>query len=105
MNRQLGSKMNKDVFRFQYLERGTKRKNWIQHLSYTINSHEAFDTADPCSSRDCVIYELNKRLTTLTVSLVIERLSLAWLEDLTHELSNFYFLTLRDSLELRMIET
>ena len=53
----------------------------------------------------CVIYELNKRLTTLTVSLVIERLSLAWPEDLTHELSNFYFLTLRDSLELRMIET
>lgn len=72
MNRQHGSKMNKDVFRFQYLERGTKRKNWTQHLSYTINSHEAFDTADPCSSRDCVIYELNKRLTTLTVSLVIE---------------------------------
>ena len=53
----------------------------------------------------CVIYELNKRLTTLTVSLVIERLSLAWPEDLTHELSNFYFLTLRDSLELRMIKT
>ena len=53
----------------------------------------------------CVIYELNKRLITLTVSLVIERLSLAWPEDLTHELSNFYFLTLRDSLELRMIET
>ena len=26
MNRQHGSKMNKDVFRFQYLERGTKRK-------------------------------------------------------------------------------
>ena len=55
----------------------------------------------------CVTYELSKNLTKLTVSvggLVIERLSLAWPEDLTNELSNFYFLTLRASLELQMIE-
>ena len=55
----------------------------------------------------CVTYELSKNLTKLTVSvggLVIERLSLVWPEDLTNELSNFYFLTLRASLELQMIE-
>ena len=52
MNHQLGGKMNKDVFRFQYFERGTKKKNWTHHLSYTINSHEAFDTADPDSLQD-----------------------------------------------------
>ena len=31
--------------------------------------------------RMCVIYELNKRLTTFTVSLVIQRLSVAWPKD------------------------
>ena len=44
--------MKKDVFRFQHFERGTKKKNWTHHLSYTINSHEAFDSADPNSLRD-----------------------------------------------------
>ena len=55
----------------------------------------------------CVTYELSKNLTKLTVSVggpVIERLSSAWPEDLTNELSNYYFLTLRASLELQMIE-
>ena len=51
-----------------------------------------------------IIHELNKRLTVHTVSLVMERLSVALPEDLTRELSNFYFLTFSDSLELRMIE-
>ena len=44
--------MKKDVFRFQHFERGTKKKNWTHHLSYTINSHEAFDSADSNSLRD-----------------------------------------------------
>ena len=48
-------------------------------------------------------YKLSNSLTKLTVSQVIERLSVAWTEDLSHELLNFYFLTLRASLELRMI--
>ena len=29
-----------------------KEKNWTHHLSYTINSHEAFETADPNSLQD-----------------------------------------------------
>ena len=47
----------------------------------------------------CVKYELSKSLSKLTSSLVIEvieRLN----ADLTHELSNFYFITFRASLEL-----
>lgn len=75
MNHQLGGKMNKDVFRFQCFERGTKKKNWTHHLSYTHTKLLILLILTVC--RMCVIYELNKRLTTFTVSLVIQRLSVA----------------------------
>ena len=95
MNRPLGNKMS---------ERGTKKKIrltiFLKLLTHTKLSTLLILTV--CGM--CIIYELNKRLTVHTVSLVMERLSLALPEDLTRELSNFYFLTLSDSLELRMIE-
>lgn len=96
--------MKKDVFRFQHFERGTKKKIGLT-IFLTLLTHTKLSTVlilTVCGM--CVIYELNKRLTTLTVRLVIERLSVAWPEDLIHGISNFYFLTIRDSLELQMIE-
>ena len=103
MNLQLGSKMRKDVFRLQCYESG--RRNKIgPNIFLTILNHTKLSTllllAD-CGM--CVTYKLSNSLTKLTVSQVIERLSVAWTEDLSHELLNFYFLTLRASLELRMI--
>ena len=44
--------MKKYVFRLQFYECGTKKKNRTQHLSYSINSRRAFDTVDPGSLRD-----------------------------------------------------
>ena len=44
--------MKKDFFRLQCYKRGTKKKNKTHHLSYNINSHGAFVTADPSSVRD-----------------------------------------------------
>ena len=52
MNLQLGGKMKKCFFRLQCYKRGTKKKNGTHHLSYNINSHGAFVTADPSSLRD-----------------------------------------------------
>ena len=52
VNLQLGNKMKKDVFCLQYHERGTKKINRTHHLSYNINSNEAFETADPSCLRD-----------------------------------------------------
>ena len=44
--------MKKDFFRLQCYKRGTKKKNRTYHLSYNMNSHGAFVTADPSSLRD-----------------------------------------------------
>ena len=103
MNLQLGSKMKKDVFRLQCYESGQGNKIGL-NIFLTILDRTKLSTllllAD-CGM--CVTYKLSNSLTKLTVSQVIERLSVAWTEDLSHELLNFYFLTLRASLELRMI--
>ena len=77
MNHQLGGKMNKDVFRFQYFERGTKKKIGLIIFLTLLTNTKLLILLILTVCRMCIIYELNKRLTTFTVSLVIQRLSVA----------------------------
>ena len=77
INLQLGSKMKKDVFRLQCYESG--RRNKIgPNIFLTILNHTKLSAllllAD-CGM--CVTYKLSNSLTKLTVSQVIERLSVA----------------------------
>ena len=78
MNLQLGRKMKKYFFRLQCYERGTKKKNRTHRLSYNINSHTAFVTADPNSLRDVSHASLVGADSAYSLcGPVIERLSVA----------------------------